>query len=161
MQKTNNLILVKGHFLCLVWHLMKMYLFLHKFGISISTHCMFSRFTRTQFIWLTMFCSETWLLKLYSSLQSTQIYYITRIWELDYIGYRFFNCIYFIVLHFSYNKFQLQVVSPVKEIVKCSVKVEQVASKTWWQVRTQKVSCWSHMRNDLNCSTQKLKKQEV
>lgn len=95
-KRRNNLILVKRHCLCLICHLMKFDLFFieHKFGISqlcfvliskllqrIQMLRMFSLFARTEFIWLTMFCSDAWLLKLYSNLQSTQIYYITQIYE--------------------------------------------------------------------------------
>lgn len=74
----------------------------HKFGISqlcfvlickllqrIQMLRMFSLFARTEFIWLTMFCSDAWFLKLYSNLQSTQIYYITNIWELDMLAIDF------------------------------------------------------------------------
>lgn len=103
---------------------------------------MFSLFARTEFIWLTMFCSDAWFLELYSNLQSTQIYYITNIWKLDLLAIDF-NYIFFILLCCTflvvYNKFQLQVVSPVKEIVKYLVKVVQVASKAWSKFRSRKV----------------------
>lgn len=63
----------------------------HRFGISwlcfvliskllqrIQMLRMFSPFARSEFSWLTMFCSDAWLVKLYSNSQSTQIYYIVH-----------------------------------------------------------------------------------
>lgn len=87
----------KASLLRLVYHLMKLEFFIeHTFGIShlcFVLICkllqrtqmlrMFSLLARTEFIWLTVFCSDAWFLKLYSNLQSTQIYFITNIWKLD------------------------------------------------------------------------------